>query len=306
MKKSTTSPSVWPARSSWARARGRAHRRERPALARAAPLPRMRQGLRLLRHGEPGAPRLWRAMDLARSACYLSTRPAGCAARSTACAPRPSPGSAARGALHATSRTGWRGWRSAAPPRRSRARPRRVAQRGRRVQARLHAELEAARRLEVRRRAPHRHRRRSSYKKGPQVRHGGRRPRPRLPHLGARGPARTCSTCSSTSSRAREQARAIEVVTADGAEADGAAGQAPLPQREVGHGPLPRGPVDERRARRRALRGGNAARAAARAARPRPEGKRGRPAAKARLPPGGGQGARRRRRPPSRAAATRS
>ena len=37
--------------------RGRAHRRERPALqARAAPLPRMRQGLRLLRHGEPRGP----------------------------------------------------------------------------------------------------------------------------------------------------------------------------------------------------------------------------------------------------------
>ena len=37
--------------------RGRAHRRERPALqARAAPLPRMRQGLRLLRHGEPPGP----------------------------------------------------------------------------------------------------------------------------------------------------------------------------------------------------------------------------------------------------------
>ena len=60
-----------------------------------------------------GAPRLWRAMDLARSACYLEYAPCRVRCRSTACAPRPSPGRGTGRASRATSRTGWRGWRSA-------------------------------------------------------------------------------------------------------------------------------------------------------------------------------------------------
>ena len=96
----------------------------------------------------------------------------------------------------------------------------------------------------------------------------------------------------------REQRRAIEVVTADGARWIRAAGQTPLPQREVGHGPLPRGPVDERRARRRALRGVERRQGRRQAARPRPEARAaGLPKASCR-PRRSGRS--RRRRPPSR------
>ena len=72
-----------------------------------------------------------------------------------------------------------------------------------------------ARRLEVRRRAPHRHRR-DVVQEGPQVRHGGRRPRPRLPHLGHEGTGKDVLNLF-LDELTREQRRAIEVVTADGA-----------------------------------------------------------------------------------------
>ena len=80
---------------------------------------------------------------------------------------------------------------------------------------RVYAELEAARGPEVRRRAPHRHRR-DVVQEGPQVRHGGRRPTARLPHLGARGHRQDVLNLF-LDELTREQRRAIEVVTADGA-----------------------------------------------------------------------------------------
>ena len=127
-----------------------------------------------------GAPRLWRAMDLARSACYLEYAPCRVRCPEHGVRTEAVPLGAARGALHARLRG--LGGVAGGPLHRLgglRARPRRVAQRGRRVQARLRRAGGRARRLEVRRRAPHRHRR-DVVQEGPQVRHGGRRPRPRV------------------------------------------------------------------------------------------------------------------------------
>ena len=71
-----------------------------------------------------GAPRLWRAMDLARSACYLDYGALQGALPGARRAHRGRPLGAATGrASRATSRTRWRGWRSAAPPRRSPSSP---------------------------------------------------------------------------------------------------------------------------------------------------------------------------------------
>ena len=180
----------------------------RPYKARAgAPLPVCGRACDFYDMASRGAPGCGGAMDLARSAC-LGTRPAGCAARSTACAPRPSPGRGTGRASRATSRTGWRGWRSAAPPRRSRARPRRVAQRGRRVQARLRRAGGRARRLRfdgVRRIGIDE----TSYKKGPQVRHGGRRPRPAAASSGRTRGHRQGRAQPVLDELTREQRRAI-------------------------------------------------------------------------------------------------
>lgn len=57
-------------------------------------------------------PRRWRAPDLGAARCYLEHPPSGPAARSTACAPRPSPGRGApRAGSPRPSRTGSRGSR---------------------------------------------------------------------------------------------------------------------------------------------------------------------------------------------------
>ena len=101
-------------------------------------------------------------------------------------------GGVPRGALH-----GLRGLR---------ARSRRVAQRRRHLQARLRRARGGARRLEVRRRAPHRHRR-DLVQEGPQVHHGGRRPRPRLPDLGARGHRQGGARAVPRRAHARAEAR---------------------------------------------------------------------------------------------------
>ena len=279
--------------------RGRAHRRGCPALLKREQrrCPVCGRACDFYDMANRGAPRLWRAMDLARSARYLEYAPCRVRCLSTACAPRPSPG---RGTGRRFTRDfeDWVAWlavrctASAAP-----SSPRRVAQRGRRVQARLRRAGGRARRLEVRRRAPHRHRR-DVVQEGPQVRHGGRRPRPRLPHLGARGHRQGRAQPVPRRAHARAEAR-HRGGDRRRREVDKAAGQAPLPQREVGHGPLPRGPVDERRARRRALRGSGTPPGAARAARPRPEASAaGLPKASCRPRRSGRSG---RRRPPSRA-----
>ena len=252
-----------------------------------------------------GAPRLWRAMDLARSACYLEYAP--CRVRcpgARACAPRPSPGRGTGRASRATSRTGWRGWRvrctASAVSELARVEWHSVGGVCRRVYARAGGR---ARRLEVRRRAPHRHRR-DVAQEGPQVRHGGRRPRPRLPHLGARGHRQGRAQPVPRRAHARAEAR-HRGGDRRRREVDKAAGQAPLPPTRGGSGPLPRGPVDERRARRRALRGVERRQGR----RPGPPGQ-GPRASAAGLPKASCRprrsGRSRRRRPPSRAAATRS
>lgn len=251
-----------------------------------------------------GAPRLWRAMDLARSACYLEYAP--CRVRCPEHGVRTEAVPWARhGARFTRDFEDWVAWlavRCTASAVSELAR-RRVAQRGRRVQARLRRAGGRARRLEVRRRAPHRHRR-DVVQEGPQVRHGGRRPRPRLPHLGARGHRQGRAQPVPRRAHARAEAR-HRGGDRRRREVDKAAGQAPLPQREVGHGPLPRGPVDERRARRRALRGVETPPGPP----PGPPGP-GPRASAAGLPKASCRprrsGRSRRRRPPSRAAATRS
>lgn len=285
--------------------RGRAHRRERPApQARAAPLPRMRQGLRLLRHGEPRGPQAVEGDGPGALGLLPGVRALQGALPGARRAHRGRPLGAARGALHARLRG--LGGVAGGPLHRLgglRARPRRVARRGRRVQARLRRAGGRARRLEVRRRAPHRHRR-DVVQEGPQVRHGGRRPRPRLPHLGARGHRQGRAQPVPRRARARAEAR-HRGGDRRRREVDKAAGQAPLPQREVGHGPLPRGPVDERRARRRALRGVERRQGRRQGRQAQARGQ-ARQACQRRAAARGGQGARVWRRPPSRAAATRS
>ena len=133
--------------------RGRAHRRERPALqARAAPLPRMRQGLRLLRHGEPRGPQAVEGDGPGALGLLPGVRALQGALPGARRAHRGRPLGAARGALHARLRG--LGGVAGGPLHRLgglRARPRRVAQRGRRVQARLRRAGGRARRLEVRR-----------------------------------------------------------------------------------------------------------------------------------------------------------
>ena len=230
-----------------------------------------------------GAPRLWRAMDLARSACYLEYAP--CRVRCPEHGVRTEAVPWARHGARFTRDFEELGGVAGGPLHRLgglRARPRRVAQRGRRVQARLRRAGGRARRLEVRRRAPHRHRR-DVVQEGPQVRHGGRRPRPRLPHWAHEGTGKDVLNLF-LDELTREQRRAIEVVTADGAR-----WIRQLVKRRCPNARWVMDPFHVVQWMNDALDAvrceeWNAARAAARAARPRPEGKRGRPA-KGELPP---------------------
>ena len=133
-----------------------------------------------------GAPRLWRAMDLARSACYLEYAPCRVRCPEHGVRTEAVPGRDTGRASRATSRTGWRGWRSAAPPRRSPSSP---ASSGTAWAARAGASTpswrpRAAPRGSTACAASASTRRRT---RGATSTSRCRRRRPRLPHLGARG-----------------------------------------------------------------------------------------------------------------------
>ena len=250
-----------------------------------------------------GAPRLWRAMDLARSACYLEYAP--CRVRCPEHGVRTEAVPWARHGARFTRdfETGWRGWRSAAPPRRSPSSPASSGDSAGGVCRRVYAELEAARgasRFDGVRRIGIDE---TSYKKGHKyvtvvVDHD------RGCLIWAHeGTGRTCSNLF-LDELTREQRRAIEVVTADGARWIRQLVKRRCPNARWVMDPFHVVQWMNDALRRSALRGVERRQGRRRAARPRPEGKRGRPA-KGELPPEEVR-ASRRRRPPSRAAATRS
>ncbi len=150
-----------------------------------------------------GAPRLWRAMDLARSACYLEYAP--CRVRCPEHGVRTEAVPWARhGARFTRDFEDWVAWlavRCTASAVSELARVEWHSVGG--VCRRVYAELEAARgasRFDGG--APHRHRR-DVVQEGPQVRQRWSSTTTAAASSGrTRAPARTCSTCSSTSSRA--------------------------------------------------------------------------------------------------------
>ena len=245
-------------------------------------------------------------MDLARSACYLEYARPRVAALGARCAPRPSPGRGT-GALHARDFEDWVAWlavrcTASAVSELARVEWHSVGGVCRRVYAELRpraapSRSDGARRIGIDE---------TSYKKG---------------HKYVTVVADSLKDCLIWAHEGtgkdvlnplldeltREQRRAIEVVTADGARWIRQLVMllsAAAPTRG-GRGPLPRGPVDERRARRRALRGveRRQGRRQGRQAQARGQARQAcqRAAAGSRR-----SGRSRRRRPPSRAAATRS
>lgn len=172
--------------------------------------------------------RRWRAMDLARSRCYLEYRPArvrcpehGVLVAGAVGAPQV--------ALHARLRElGRVPCGAVLHVRRRQDSAGRVAQRGRDLQARLRRDRGPEGRGQVRRPAQDRHRR-NKLQEGPQVPHRRRRPRPGMPRLGARGLRqggaeplpRRAHPRAGEGHRGRHRRRR---------QVDKGAGQAPLPQ----------------------------------------------------------------------------
>ena len=160
----------------------------------------LRQGLQLVDMANRGAPGCggrwtWRA------------RPATWSARLQGALPEHGmhteavPGAAARARFTRDSRTGWRGWRSA--HRLGGLRARRVEWHGvGGVQASLRRAGGRARRFRGRRRAPHRHRR-DVVRGATSTSRWSSTATAAASSGRTRAPARTCSTCSSTSSRKR-------------------------------------------------------------------------------------------------------
>ncbi len=162
-----------------------------------------------------------------------------------------------------------------------------VARRGRHPRGGLRRDRGAGGRRALRRAGTDR-RRRDRLQEGPRVPDRRRRPRPGTPRLGPRGVRQGGAGPLPRRARARAATRHRGRGGRRG-QVDKGAGQARVPQRPVGHGPIPRGRADERRARRGRARGA----AGRQEGRPRrdAEARRARQAARGRGDPAGGQGA---------------
>ena len=216
---------------------GRAHRRERPALqARAAPLPVCGRACDFYDMANRGAPGLWRAMDLARSACYLEYAPCRVRCQEHGVRTEAVPWARHGARLPRASFEDWVAWLAVRCTACGglRARPRRVAQRGRRAagastpswrpRAAPQGSTACAASASTRRRT----RRATSTSRWSSTTTS------ELPHLGARGHRQGRAQPVPRRAHARAEAR-HRGGDRRRREVDKAAGQAPLPQREDGH-----------------------------------------------------------------------